>query len=150
MGELEHYGVKGMRWGKKNKSQDTPDNPFHKSDRIIRKNTSVSRSPSNRRLSKVSSQQNGVRRQEYLATRSLLENEVNDTGRWLADNGYDLSVDAALNALKAVIPKRRSQGSDIVNAIKHVNSQGMVSIRKMNASKVSKGQRTIARLMKSK
>lgn len=107
MSELEHYGVKGMKWRQR--------------ERVI----------------------------QNLSNQSLLETKVYQTPQWLKDNGYDISLDAAINALKSIIPKRRSSGRDIANAMKRVNQQGKVSIRKMNTDKVKNGQKVVKRFVKN-
>lgn len=110
MGELEHYGVKGMKW-----------------------------------------RQTKAQPEVSLQGQSLLDTKVYQTPQWLRDNGYSLSVTDALNALKSVLaklPKRRSKGSDLVDAMKRVNSQGGVSIRKMSSNRIAKGEKVMSRYTK--
>lgn len=109
MSELQHYGVKGMKWKRTKAAQ--PEN---------------------------------------LKGSSLLETKVYQTPQWLRDNGYLMSPTDALNTLKSLLPKRRSSGKDIVNAMKRVNRQGGVSVRKLNARRVNLGKEVISRMMKSK
>lgn len=87
---------------------------------------------------------------ENLQGTSLLETKVYQTPQWLRDNGYHLSVTDALNALKSLIPKRRSSGKDIQDAFKRVNRQGGVSVRKLSTARVSLGKEVISRFIKLK
>lgn len=111
--ELEHYGVKGMKW-----------------DQSKLKGT--------------------TKKTESLKGKSFFDTKVYQTNQWLKDNGYKSPVDVALNAVKSIIPKRRSSGDDLAKAMQRVNAQGKTFIKNMSSKTISVGTEIITKYLKKK
>lgn len=148
---LEHYGVKGMRWGSHTKSSKMiKDGRVRKSTASILKNTNNSKRVSTSHQKPSSGKVDNIRYPENLKGRSLLYTRVSETPKWLEDNGYRLSVDAALDAVKSIIPERKSSGDDIRSAIALVNQSGKRPVRNLSASRIGLGEEVIRRMVKLK
>lgn len=133
MGELEHYGVPGMRWGKKRTRKDPPKNTG---------GGSGIQGPPFPEIGKPSA-----------PGQSLRETKVGDTVKWMQQNPLALSKYWDSNSRTLQVPKLsvsavQKAATNLRKTLRSVGGHTVNTVKKSSA--VAKGENKIAKLFKRK